>query len=190
MREYITMDSFGSNCPDNWEEIAYYLDRKIADALEELGDDAFAPGYCDNGLSADGNEALSKVWETYCNGEYPDCPEAEYSEPMTYGEYMQENPDENLSWCRPYVSKDGRYAIAVNEGEIIEAITPEGHMPEGHLSPLTEDEIHTLAQAVNPDYSMYRGYTDEELIYQVMRETGCAYCPFFDHCDAMTKEMD
>ena len=190
MTQYINMDSFGSNCPENWEEIADYLNDKISDALEDLGDDAYCPGYCDNGLSADGNEVLSSVWEAYCNGEYPDCPEAEYSEPMTYGDYMLDHPEENLYWCRPYFSADGRYAIAVNEGEIIEAVTPDGHMPEGHVSPLTKDEIHTLAQAVNPDYSMCRGYTDEELIYQVMREGACADCPFFHQCDAMQQEME
>lgn len=32
-------------------------------------------------------------------------------EKMSYGE--------NLSWCKPYISEDERYALAVNEGEII-----------------------------------------------------------------------
>ena len=77
MTEYITMDSFGANCPENWEEIAAYLNAKVTDALDELGDDAYCPGYNDYGLSVDGFEAMVAVWERYCNGEYTDCPKVE-----------------------------------------------------------------------------------------------------------------
>ena len=55
----ITMDSFGSMLPDNWEEIAAYLNRII----EEQGID-------------DDPDAVNQLWEDYCNGDIPGAPEA------------------------------------------------------------------------------------------------------------------
>ncbi len=52
----IDSESFGSMCPENWEEIASYLNEKI-----ETGD---------------GN--ADEVWEKYCSGLYPDCPKPFY----------------------------------------------------------------------------------------------------------------
>ena len=49
----ITVDSFGGNCPVNWEEIADYLNKRI-----EAGEDP------------------EEVWERYCSGRYEDAPEA------------------------------------------------------------------------------------------------------------------
>lgn len=46
-------DSFGSMCPENWEEIADYLNNKL-----EAGEDP------------------DEIWETYCRGGYQDAPEA------------------------------------------------------------------------------------------------------------------
>lgn len=37
---HVTMDSFGSDCPVNWEEIADYLNKLIDDALDDLGKNA------------------------------------------------------------------------------------------------------------------------------------------------------
>lgn len=53
----ITVDSFGSRCPENWEEIADWMNEKI-----ESGEDP------------------DEVWENYCNGKYPDAPEAVMNE--------------------------------------------------------------------------------------------------------------
>lgn len=49
----ITADSFGSRIPENWEEIAEWLNIRIED-----GEDA------------------ETVWENYCSGRYPDAPKA------------------------------------------------------------------------------------------------------------------
>lgn len=38
-----TVDSFGSNCPDNWEEIVDYLNDKI-----------------------DPSTSIEEIWELYC----------------------------------------------------------------------------------------------------------------------------
>lgn len=55
----ITMDSFGSECPSNWEEIANFLNALI----EERGIE-------------DDPEELDQLWEDYCNGDIPGAPEA------------------------------------------------------------------------------------------------------------------
>lgn len=54
---YITVDSFGSDCPDSWEYAAAYLNRLI----DELPED-------ENG-EIDG-EDVSAIWVAYCAGHY------------------------------------------------------------------------------------------------------------------------
>ena len=73
---HVTADSFGSMCPQNWEEIARFLNRLIDETLEQMGEEAFAPGYDDTGLSMEGHEALDDIWERYCAGEIDGAPEA------------------------------------------------------------------------------------------------------------------
>lgn len=53
----ITVDSFGSNLPKNWEEIANFLNNLI----EEKGDDS--------------KLAVEELWEDYCSGRIEDAPE-------------------------------------------------------------------------------------------------------------------
>ena len=55
----ITMDSFGSECPSNWEEIADFLNALIEE----------------RGIEND-TEELDQLWEDYCNGDIPGAPEA------------------------------------------------------------------------------------------------------------------
>lgn len=47
------VDSFGSRCPENWEEIVDYLNSLL-----------------------DEEDDMEQIWETYCSGGYPDAPEA------------------------------------------------------------------------------------------------------------------
>lgn len=47
----ITGESFWDRCPDNWEEIADFLNEKIAEG-----------------------EDPDDVWKRYCAEQYPDCP--------------------------------------------------------------------------------------------------------------------
>lgn len=54
----ITGESFGSNCPQNWEEIADFLNEII----EEKTDGS--------------KEASEELWEDYCNGKIEDAPKA------------------------------------------------------------------------------------------------------------------
>ena len=59
IREIITADSFGSDCPTNWEEIAAALNQIIAD----------------RGI-ADDDDAIDSLWEDYWNGDLPGVPKA------------------------------------------------------------------------------------------------------------------
>ena len=52
-------DSFGSNCPDNWEEIIDYLN----DILESRSEDD-----------------MEEIWEQYCSGSLEGAPEAVFRE--------------------------------------------------------------------------------------------------------------
>ena len=70
---HINMDSFGADCPANWEEIASFLNERIDAALDGK-DDAFDPGYDASGLSFEGHAIVDSIWEDYCNGNIPDAP--------------------------------------------------------------------------------------------------------------------
>ena len=70
---HVTEDSFGSECPSNWEEISDYLNAAIDLALEQ-DPDYFDPGYDDSGLSAEGYEVVNNIWERFCAGGFPDAP--------------------------------------------------------------------------------------------------------------------
>lgn len=72
----ITMDSFGTNCPTNWEEIADYLNQIIetyitetttmdADGIEMVDDDEL-------------RERVNALWESYCAGELEGAPVPEF----------------------------------------------------------------------------------------------------------------
>lgn len=52
MMNWITAESFGSDIPENWEEVVTYLNNII----EERG-------------IADDIDAVDELWEAYCNGD-------------------------------------------------------------------------------------------------------------------------
>jgi hypothetical protein len=55
MKKIFNADSFGSNCPENWEEIAEYLNEK-----------------------AESGEDPEEIWEKYCREDYEDAPDARF----------------------------------------------------------------------------------------------------------------
>ena len=59
MEHWITADSFGSDLPANWEEIAAYLNAIIEE----------------RGIEDDLNK-VNELWEAYWQGEFPDAPTA------------------------------------------------------------------------------------------------------------------
>lgn len=72
---HITEDTFGSDCPTNWEEIADFLNSLIDRTLDQTPG-AYDPGYDDSGLSADGHDVVDAIWDRFCSGDLPDAPEA------------------------------------------------------------------------------------------------------------------
>ena len=56
----ITSDSFGSDLPENWEEIADYLNEIIRSSS----------------ILFDDEDTAQRVWENYWNGCYPNAPKA------------------------------------------------------------------------------------------------------------------
>ena len=63
---HITMDSFGQDCPSNWEEIAEYL-NSIIDNMDDIVDE-----YGEITLS--GRDKIDALWEQYCAGELGEAP--------------------------------------------------------------------------------------------------------------------
>lgn len=63
---HITMDSFGSECPKNWEEIADFL-NEIIDNMDGIIDEC-------GELTRDGREQIDALWERYCSGEIENAP--------------------------------------------------------------------------------------------------------------------
>lgn len=66
MEKYlVTADSFGPNCPQNWEEIADFLNDIIEEKIES-----------DNLSRRDAIDFSEELWEDYCNGKIENAPEA------------------------------------------------------------------------------------------------------------------
>lgn len=59
MENWITIESFGADVPENWEEIAEYLNNIIRD----------------RGIENDHSE-VNDLWEAYWQGEFADAPVA------------------------------------------------------------------------------------------------------------------
>lgn len=111
---------------------------------------------------------------------------------MTIRELMQEN-GENLSWCRPYVSDDGAYAISVTEGEVSGMrLNGDDSVSASLAEPGRRSELlKQFAKAVNPDYGDYDGWDDLHIALEgKIRERGCAECPWFDVCDAVSGDVE
>lgn len=70
---HITMDSFGADLPQNWEEIAAYLNNMIDESLDNA-EGAFESGHDATGLSAEGHEIVNDIWERFCSGEIEGAP--------------------------------------------------------------------------------------------------------------------
>lgn len=89
----------------------------------------------------------------------------------------------NLGWCKPYWSKGGAVAIAVNEGEVVGAVIDGKDIPAKDLD--SADTVRRIARLVNPYYDDYSGWDDMHIAVEVMREGNCCDCPWFGICDAM-----
>nr|DAR24149.1 MAG TPA: hypothetical protein [Caudoviricetes sp.] len=89
---------------------------------------------------------------------------------------------ENLSWCRPYISRDGSCAMVINEGEIINIMIDD----KDFVNP-SREQLAALAARLNPDDADPDADGEEltEILLDSMREVGCADCPYRDECECM-----
>jgi hypothetical protein len=92
---------------------------------------------------------------------------------------------ENLSWCKPYQSKDEKSWLIELEGKPISII-----LNGEEIETATDADIKALAQTVNESYADYSGWSDSHIALDAMQERACHECPFFDRCDAMDEEAD
>ena len=101
---------------------------------------------------------------------------------MTFREQMIQDGG-NIGWCIPYFDASGKYALAVNEGEIAGAVINGVDIPAAQLD--QPETIHSIAVAVNSDYNEYSGYDDLYIALESMTEGNCCDCPWFTICEAM-----
>ena len=107
---------------------------------------------------------------------------------MKYRDYMEVHCDENLDWCKPYVSdKSDEYCLIMYDGEPDAVIMPDGTFYRYNGS-LTDEVMEAFARAVNSDYDLHSGYDDWLIALRAMHEVGCASCPFSDDCEAMDEQ--
>lgn len=103
---------------------------------------------------------------------------------MTYRDYHNDHPTENLGWCCPFT--DGKGAWLAEQSSTDGTIM----FPDGSECTTTNTKkLRDFAKLVNPNYDMYLGYTDYEIALDAMHETGCAHCPWNAVCDAMDEEL-
>ena len=105
----------------------------------------------------------------------------------TYRDYYRDHPDECIDWCMPYVK--GKNAVCVNDitYDEISAIMIEGVDIDFRDDP---GAIKRLAQHVNPDYAVYRGWSDTHIAIEAMQKVGCASCPWFSVCQQMDEILE
>ena len=109
---------------------------------------------------------------------------------MKWLEYMENHPEENLSWCRAYISDvDARFGMIMYDGLLFAVFTPDGvfYRFDGGL---TDEVIEQFARTVNRDYDLYSGYPDWQIARFALREVGCASCPYKCDCDAMSMDVE
>lgn len=68
MDTYFNMESFGAMCPENWKEIAEYLNDK----LESTAGDLLHDESCNVKMLL--KEEAESIWDKYCSGGFLDAP--------------------------------------------------------------------------------------------------------------------
>ena len=95
--------------------------------------------------------------------------------------------NENVDWCKPYISDDCRFAIAVCEGKIAGMILNGDDVAPAEIN----DRMREFAAAVNPSYDLYSGWSDLTIALDGdIRECGCVACPWREICDAVNENVD
>lgn len=92
----------------------------------------------------------------------------------------------NNDFCAPYSFLNGRVIMAIMYEREIAGISIDGEpsMP-------TLENIKAAAKLVNPDYDLYKGWSDVHIIldadYDIL---DCRECPWKEFCDAAGAEED
>lgn len=116
---------------------------------------------------------------------------------MNYRTYMENHPEENLSWCRPYRSENGRVVLTANEGQL-EGLIIDGAEIEVAFPPSKENQEQLWEKAARAsiddeellDIETRRYGWREIAVMDGLVECGCANCPWNDICDAMSEEIE
>lgn len=110
---------------------------------------------------------------------------------MTTKDYLRANPEENLSWCKPYIARDGELVLILNEGNIIWAKSPTlGVVDNLESHPDRPDVLNTFLHELNPECDWDYDDDDDIDMLRMMSETGCAHCPCFEDCQAFDDDED
>jgi len=94
-------------------------------------------------------------------------------------------PEENLSWCKPFVSNDGKTAVIVYEDQI-QSILHNG----SNFSTPTAEQLKELAMEINPYYNDFSWHNDAAALLDALDEVGCSGCPWKDICHAVNEEAE
>lgn len=94
--------------------------------------------------------------------------------------------DENVSWCKPYVSDDGRVMYTLTEGVITDLVVDGVSIDTVHDSDgshVADADVDKIARRYNPYYD-----DDETPVYNLItcsafRDAPCAVCPYFRECE-------
>lgn len=77
---YITMDSFGVYVPDNWREIADYLNDQIDEIINEVEWNVSVNDEFPSEMELEMEREIETLWDCYCFGELPDAPKEVFEE--------------------------------------------------------------------------------------------------------------
>lgn len=77
---YITMDSFGVYAPDNWTEIADWLNDQIDEIINEFEWGIGVNGEFPYEMKCDMEYQIESLWDDYCLGRLPDAPKEVFEE--------------------------------------------------------------------------------------------------------------
>lgn len=106
----------------------------------------------------------------------------------TVKDYIIEGKEDNVDYCHPYETKDGRCKFVIFD------------IPEPHICALMVDgeeigfdniEVTAqLARMVDEDYEDYKDYGDIRILTEALEKQSCRACPWIDECDVMNIEVD
>lgn len=96
-------------------------------------------------------------------------------------EELLQNPERNMSWCRPYILKAAQHRMrfAVNEGKIC-FLQLDGE-------DMDAEQAAYAAAICGIKVAGYDTPLDALLDHPRCKETGCAHCPCFCDCDAFSE---